>query len=457
MKRNYILPSEGLNYIQHDCRLETLKYQSRSSLYDVSLLSSLLAKTKSSVYTFYPSYLNQENEEIKSPKETVTSSSDTDSLNKILKESLLNQNDPAYGNIYWPSSVTCTFNEDIIILDTLGHRLIVFNKELIFKYQIGTYGSEDGKFNEPSDIVLNEIGRLYVADKNNYRIQIFNETKLRTRYQKLSVIKSGNEFTFNKCIYLNDKPIKLASAALSSVVAVSTEKGFIYILNEYNEIINFLKIKKFDFIDLKNILVNENGSEFISVRKNEEEEIYLKFYKIDDRDENVNSNYIKKMSFLRKVKLEKQYLPGVCLTRFNSLKFTLDLKGLLLYDIVNLSLLEFDHHSGKFVRILLKAENHLTNLLNFDFSGNRQHLVSVEAETNKKFSLCSDSTSDLSDENRYKFRSRTYSFKVKVYKYRDCECHRSGNKSRLTLMNRSIGYNPSFNFSLESYSAEFNF
>lgn len=453
MRRNFILPSEGLNYVQHDCRLENLKYQSRSSLYDVSLLSTLLTKTKSSLHAFYPSYLKQEkNDEIKS----VSSTGDTE--NMVIKEISLNSNDPAYGNIYWPTSVVTTFKEDIIILDSLSHRLLVFNKHLIFKYQIGSFGNLKSQFDEPSDIIINEIGRLYVADKNNCRLQIFSETRLRGRFQKQSALKSSTGFSFNKMVILNDKPIKLASAALASVIAVSTQTGFIYILNDSNEIINFLKLKNFDLNDLRNILINENGTEFLSVRRSGSE-LNLKFYKIDlnDQENMLKTDIVKKMSFLRKVKLDSQYFPGICLSKFNCIKFSVDLKQIIIFDIVNLNLIEFDYMTGKYVKVIMKAENNMANVLDFEFSGNRLHLVCIEAETNKRFSFCSESMADLRNQAKSKFKSRGFNFKIKIYKYRDCDCHTTRTKSMVTLINRSLGY-PSFNnFSVESLSADFNF
>lgn len=59
MKRNFILPSEGLNYVQHDCRLENLKYRFRNGIYDVSVLSTLLNKTANSLNSLYSNYLSQ--------------------------------------------------------------------------------------------------------------------------------------------------------------------------------------------------------------------------------------------------------------------------------------------------------------------------------------------------------------------------------------------------------------
>ena len=453
MRRNFILPSEGLNYVQHDCRLENLKYQSRSSLYDVSLLSTLLTKTKSSLHAFYPNYLKQEeNDDIKSVSDT------SDTENKVIKEIILNNNDSAYGNVYWPTSVITTYNEDIIILDSLSHRLLVFNKHLIFKYQIGSFGSLKSQFDEPSDIIINEIGRLYVADKNNCRLQIFSETRLRGRYQKQSALKSSTEFLFDKMVTLNDKPIKLASASIASVIAVSTQTGFIYILNDSNEIINFLKLRNFDLNDLRNILINENGTEFISVRRSGSG-LNLKFYKIDlnDQEEMLKTDVIKKMNFLRKVKLDSQYFPGICLSTFNSIKFSIDLKKIIIFDKVNLNLIEFDLLTGKYVKVLIKAENNMANVLDFDFSGNRLHLVCIEAEANKRFSFCSKSTADLSIQAKSRFKSRGFNFKIKIYKFRDCDCHTTQTKSMLTLINRSLGYTSLNNFSVESFSADFNF
>ena len=62
MKRNFILPSETLNYVVHDCRLENVKYRNRNNIYDVSLLCLLLNKTKTSLNIFYENYLSHPEE-----------------------------------------------------------------------------------------------------------------------------------------------------------------------------------------------------------------------------------------------------------------------------------------------------------------------------------------------------------------------------------------------------------
>lgn len=244
------------------------------------------------------------------------------SENKVLKEIIINNNHEKYGNVLWPRAIVSTYHEDIICTDPLCHRLLVFNRDFIFKYQIGSKGSLNGQFNEPVDSILNEIGKLYVADKNNFRVQIFSEIRkpkeilrstMSNNSAKFSNLKSKSdiEFCFVKQIKFNDKPIKLTSSPLSSVVAVATENGFIFILNEVNQIINFLRVENRScLLEMQNICLNENGSELICM-KQKENNFYLKFYKINNDDLNetankvYNDNMVKKLEMIRKVKLEK--------------------------------------------------------------------------------------------------------------------------------------------------------
>lgn len=42
-----------------------------------------------------------------------------------------------------------------------------------FLYAFGDWGLDDGEFNYPNDIALDTSGRLYVADRENNRIQVW--------------------------------------------------------------------------------------------------------------------------------------------------------------------------------------------------------------------------------------------------------------------------------------------
>jgi hypothetical protein len=179
------------------------------------------------------------------------------SKSKCLKDIALNDGQGNFGECIWSNGVTCTSNGDIFLVDRLEHRVLVFNKELIFKYQIGSKGSDSSQFDEPCDICIGESGKLYVADKNNSRVQIFSESKrnreskgvklgtslsfgldglfsasptkstksVRSPTAKTKMFKTTGEFCYHNYIELDDKPIKLCSAPFSGNMAVSTKHG----------------------------------------------------------------------------------------------------------------------------------------------------------------------------------------------------------------------------------------
>lgn len=70
-----------------------------------------------------------------------------------------------------------------IILDNLGNiyvtdggnnRIQKFNSEFVFQSKFGSMGSDDGQFLGPDSIVLDSSGNIYVSDFNNKRVQKFN-------------------------------------------------------------------------------------------------------------------------------------------------------------------------------------------------------------------------------------------------------------------------------------------
>ncbi|GEM_PF-1214991 len=64
-------------------------------------------------------------------------------------------------------------NGDIYVVDTGNNRIQRFNSEGSFLSEFGQFGSENGSFNSPWGIAVDNQGFVYIADSNNKRIQKF--------------------------------------------------------------------------------------------------------------------------------------------------------------------------------------------------------------------------------------------------------------------------------------------
>jgi sugar lactone lactonase YvrE len=74
-----------------------------------------------------------------------------------------------------PNDVAFASNGDLYISDGYGNdRVVVFDKSGRFVRAWGKLGTGPGEFSQPHSIALDSKGRVYVADRNNSRIQIFD-------------------------------------------------------------------------------------------------------------------------------------------------------------------------------------------------------------------------------------------------------------------------------------------
>jgi streptogramin lyase len=75
-----------------------------------------------------------------------------------------------------PTDVTFAPNGDIFVSDGYGNsRIVHFDSKGRFLKSWGTLGTKPGQFSIPHSIVCDAKGhRLYVADRNNVRVQVFN-------------------------------------------------------------------------------------------------------------------------------------------------------------------------------------------------------------------------------------------------------------------------------------------
>jgi len=75
-----------------------------------------------------------------------------------------------------PTDMAITPTGDIFVADGYGNRRIVhFDREGRYIKEWGGYGSQPGKFVLPHAIVLGQQGKLFVADRNSGRIQVFDQ------------------------------------------------------------------------------------------------------------------------------------------------------------------------------------------------------------------------------------------------------------------------------------------
>ena len=74
-----------------------------------------------------------------------------------------------------PTDVTFASNGDIFVADGYGNsRVVHFDKHGRFIESWGSLGTKPGQFSIPHAIACDSKGRLYVADRNNVRVQVFN-------------------------------------------------------------------------------------------------------------------------------------------------------------------------------------------------------------------------------------------------------------------------------------------
>ena len=77
------------------------------------------------------------------------------------------------GEFNSPRGVAFNHNRDIVVVDKENCRVQVFSVEGDFNFKFGKQGSENGEFRRPTDVVIDARGTIYISDTDNNRIQYF--------------------------------------------------------------------------------------------------------------------------------------------------------------------------------------------------------------------------------------------------------------------------------------------
>jgi DNA-binding beta-propeller fold protein YncE len=74
-----------------------------------------------------------------------------------------------------PTGLAVTPGGDLLVVDTLGCRIVEMSTSGVVRRTFGRRGSGPGEFNYPTDITVSRDGRIFVVDSMNARIQLFEE------------------------------------------------------------------------------------------------------------------------------------------------------------------------------------------------------------------------------------------------------------------------------------------
>ena len=165
-------------------------------------------------------------------------------------------NNDSKGAFNEPTGVAFTPNGDFYISDGyVNSRVIKFNRDGEYLTHWGTKGAGDGEFTLVHDVCLDSRGRVYVADRSNSRIQIFDgDGKFLGKWtdvgQPWGIYYVGREDAIYMCDGLNNRVVKL-----------NLEGQILGTLGSYGKVGG-----KFDFAH--NISVDGDGSIYVVEIKN---------------------------------------------------------------------------------------------------------------------------------------------------------------------------------------------
>ncbi|XP_005101274.1 E3 ubiquitin-protein ligase TRIM71 [Aplysia californica] len=186
----------------HDCRHEVMKDHTDRQEFETWVLSHGMTETYRAV------------EDLHDKSEEPTPG--TKKPDKLLYK--LGETGSAPGDFRYPRGLCTTMDCDILVADSMNHRVQHLNQYGVYKKHVGKQGQGNEEFNEPCDVLELPNGDIAVADKKNKRVQVLTED-LKFKY---SMPIAGEPFSLGCDRDMN--------------VAVATTRKEIFIFNSYDRV-----------------------------------------------------------------------------------------------------------------------------------------------------------------------------------------------------------------------------
>jgi DNA-binding beta-propeller fold protein YncE len=129
---------------------------------------------------------------------------------------------PEHGKFNRPTALAINSQHQVYVLDRNNHRVQLFEEEGQFIKGIGSKGRRPGQFLEPVDITVDEQDNLYVADQGNHRIQVFNP-------QSQLIFMFGTSADNQIFGFSFGAPREPQPGIFSKVSAITTFQGKVYV------------------------------------------------------------------------------------------------------------------------------------------------------------------------------------------------------------------------------------